>query len=136
MARGSSLALLLTPEELRDLNLEALEGTLGIATSFLAPLYPASVQPDPVVSITRSYAGQSEDRATIEEGELVRITIAYKLRPSGPRRLLPGEQPPTLRPQAHHPPYHWATPDYWDITVRRLPLRHRGPACQLLRVQE
>jgi len=79
LERGSSLALLLTPEEIRDLNLEALEGTLGIATSFLAPLDPDSVQPDPAVSISRSYGGQPEDRATIEEGELVRITIAYKL---------------------------------------------------------
>jgi len=79
--RGNSLALLLTPEELRDLNLEALEGTLGIATSFLAPFDPASVQPDPAVSISRSYAGQPKGSATIEEGGLVRITIAYKLGP-------------------------------------------------------
>ncbi|MCJ7510393.1 MAG: Ig-like domain-containing protein [Dehalococcoidia bacterium] len=79
--RGNSLALHLTPEELRDLNLEALEGTLGIATSFLAPFDPSSVQPDPVVSISRSYQGQPKGSATIEEGELVRITIAYKLGP-------------------------------------------------------
>jgi hypothetical protein len=81
LERGNSLALLLTPEELRDLNLEALEGTLGIATSFLAPFDPDSVQPDPAVSISRSYQGQPKGSATIEDGELVRITIAYKLGP-------------------------------------------------------
>jgi uncharacterized protein YfaS (alpha-2-macroglobulin family) len=66
---------------LPDLNLEALEGTLGVATSFLAPLDPDSVQPDPAVSISRSYNYQSEGSAPIEEGDLVRITITYKLGP-------------------------------------------------------
>jgi hypothetical protein len=80
--RGNSLALLLTPEELRDLNLEALEGTLGIATSFLVPFDPSSVQPDPAVSITRNYNyHRTEGSAPIEEGELVHITIEYKLGP-------------------------------------------------------
>jgi hypothetical protein len=81
LERGSSLALLVTPEELRDLNLEALEGTLGVASSFLAPLDPDSVQPDPAVSISRSYNYRSEGSAPIEEGDLVRITITYKLGP-------------------------------------------------------
>jgi hypothetical protein len=111
LERGNSLALLVTPEELRDLNLEALEGTLGIATSFLAPLDPASVQPDPVVSITRSYEGQAEGSATIEEGELVRITISYKL---GPQALDGCYQVSDLLPSGLKPItrlYEWATPE-------------------------
>ncbi|MGD0205511.1 MAG: alpha-2-macroglobulin family protein, partial [Dehalococcoidia bacterium] len=111
LERGSSLALLLTPEELRDLNLDALEGTLGIATSFLAPFDPSSVQPDPAVSITRSYAGQSGGSATIEEGELVRITIAYKL---GPQALDGCYQVSDLLPSGLKPiarPYDWGITD-------------------------
>ena len=111
LERGSSLALLLTPEELRDLNLEALEGTLGIATSFLAPFDPDSVQPDPAVSVSRSYGGQTADRATIEEGELVRITIAYKL---GPQAIDGCYQVSDLLPSGLKPItrlYQWATPE-------------------------
>ncbi len=79
LERGKSLALLLTPEDLGGLNLEAIDGTLGVASSFLAPFDPASVQPDPALSITRTYEGQPTDAATIEEGDLVRISIAYML---------------------------------------------------------
>ena len=79
LERGSGLALLLAPEELGSLNIEAIEGTLGVAASFLAPFDPGSVQPDPALSVARTYEGQPEDGATIEEGDLVRITISYEL---------------------------------------------------------
>jgi hypothetical protein len=81
LERGRSFVLLVTPDELPDLTLEALEGTLGVVSSFLAPLEPDSVQPDPAVSISRSYGGQPEERVTIEEGDLVVISITYKLGP-------------------------------------------------------
>jgi hypothetical protein len=106
--RGNSLALLLTPEELRDLNLEALEGILGIATSFLVPLDPSSVQPDPAVSISRNYNyHRTEGSAPIEEGELVHITIEYKL---GPQAMDGCYQVSDLLPSGLKPvarPYDW-----------------------------
>jgi hypothetical protein len=79
LERGHSLALLLTPDELSGLDLEAIEGALGVAASFLAPFDPDSVQPDSALSISRTYQGQAEDGATVQEGDLVRITISYEL---------------------------------------------------------
>jgi len=79
LERGDSLALLLTPEEMGSLNLEAIEGTLGVATSFVTPLDPDSVDVDPDVSVTRTYQDQPEEAAIIQEGNLVRITLAYRL---------------------------------------------------------
>jgi hypothetical protein len=110
--RGNSLALHLTPEELRDLNLEALEGTLGIATSFLVPFDPSSVQPDPAVSISRNYNyHRTEGSAPIEEGDLVRITIEYKL---GPQTVDGCYQVSDLLPsglKAVARPYDWGITD-------------------------
>ncbi len=78
LERGQSLALLLTPEELDALDLEALEGTLGVTTSFLAPFEPEDVGTDPEIALSRTYQGQS-DGITLLEGDLVRVTLSYEL---------------------------------------------------------
>jgi len=50
-----------------------------VTTSYLAPFDPASVEPDPEVSLQRSYPGQADDAVTLREGSLVRISLSWKL---------------------------------------------------------
>jgi hypothetical protein len=78
---GASLALLLSPEELADLNPEPLEGQVGVATFYLAPLGPAAVEKDPDVAITRFFQGPSGGPLVLQEGELVRVVLHYTLGP-------------------------------------------------------
>ncbi len=79
--RGNGLALLLSPEELAGLDLQSIEGVLGVTSSFLAPFDPASVEPDPDVSITRTYSGQAGDHVSVQEGDIVEITLSFNLGP-------------------------------------------------------
>jgi len=79
LERGESRTLLVDPEELASLDLAAVDGMVGVTTSYLAPFDPASVEPDPEVSLQRSYPGQADDAVTLREGSLVRISLSWKL---------------------------------------------------------
>jgi uncharacterized protein YfaS (alpha-2-macroglobulin family) len=81
LERGESLALLVSPEELAALNPEALEGQVGAATFYLAPLDPAAIETDPDVTITRAFQGPSGGPLIVRDGELVRVVLRYTLGP-------------------------------------------------------
>ncbi|MDO8617248.1 MAG: alpha-2-macroglobulin family protein [Dehalococcoidia bacterium] len=76
---GRSLTLLLTPQQLQALDLQALEGTIGVSTANLAPFDPASVSADPAVSVSRAYEGQSGETALLQEGQMVKVRLSYNL---------------------------------------------------------
>jgi hypothetical protein len=78
---GESLALLLSPEELPSLDPEPVEGQVGVATFYLAPLDPAAVQTDPDVGITRVYQGPGGGPLVLQDGELIRVVLHYTLGP-------------------------------------------------------
>jgi hypothetical protein len=95
LAGGESVVLDLGPEQLRDLNLKVLEGTLEVATSTLVPLDLAAAQPDPEVAVARTYesgpqqelvakpvstkVAAAQDKVAISDGELVRIVLPFRL---------------------------------------------------------
>jgi hypothetical protein len=79
LERGDSLALHLSPDELRALNATAVEGSVGVSTSHLTAIDPQALEPDPAVSIERTYEGQSDAGVTVQDGQLVRITINWSL---------------------------------------------------------
>jgi len=54
-------------------------GNVGIATFFLAPFDPASVAPDPAVSVRRRI--EAVDGGPIEDGKLVKVTLDYDVGP-------------------------------------------------------
>jgi hypothetical protein len=78
---GESLALLLSADQLAALNPEALEGRVGVATFYLAPLDPAAIVRDPDVGITRVFQGPYGGPLILREGELVRVVLDYTLGP-------------------------------------------------------
>ncbi len=78
---GESLALLLSADELAALDPEPLEGQVGVATFYLAPLDPAAIEKDPDVAITRVFQGPSGGPLILREGELVRVVLNYTLGP-------------------------------------------------------
>jgi hypothetical protein len=77
LERGDAVALRLSPKDLAGLNLQVLEGTLGVATSFLVPLDPKALRVDTDVSIRRAY----QPSATLGEADLLRIVIGYDVGP-------------------------------------------------------
>jgi hypothetical protein len=81
LERGESLALLVSPEELAALEPESLEGQVGAATFYLAPLDPAAIETDPDVAITRAFQGPSGGPLVLRDGELVRVVLHYTLGP-------------------------------------------------------
>ncbi len=81
LERGGTFALQVTPEQLADLEVEPLEGQVGVAASFTAPLEPADIVLDPDIGVSRLYAGAEPEGVVVEEGELVRITLDYVLGP-------------------------------------------------------
>jgi hypothetical protein len=78
---GESLALLLSADELAALDPEPLEGQVGVATFYLAPLDLAATEKDPAVAITRLFQGPSGGPLVLREGELVRVVLNYTLGP-------------------------------------------------------
>jgi hypothetical protein len=72
LRRGESLTVQLTPEQLRSLRVEPIDGAAGVASIYTAPLDPSSVDVDPDVTVTRRYG---RDPAALREGELVQITL-------------------------------------------------------------
>jgi hypothetical protein len=78
---GESLALSLSADELVALDPEPLEGQVGIATFYLAPLDPAAIEKDPDVAITRVFQGPSGGPLVLREGELARVVLNYTLGP-------------------------------------------------------
>jgi hypothetical protein len=81
LERGESMSLSLLPDQVRALDLAVTSGTLGAVTSFDAPLDPASIRRDPDVRVSRTYPGQSGSRVTVDEGDLIKITLRYLLSP-------------------------------------------------------
>jgi hypothetical protein len=81
LERGRTFALQLTPEQLADLQLEALEGQVGVASSFAAPFDPAEIATDSEISVSRRYEGGGPEGVSITEEALVRITLDYELGP-------------------------------------------------------
>jgi hypothetical protein len=80
LEKGETLALRVSPEQLRALAPRAIEGQLGVTTLFLAPLDPHSITPDTDVSVSRRI--EAVDGGAIEEGKLVRITIDWSVSPA------------------------------------------------------
>jgi hypothetical protein len=78
---GESLALLLSADELAALNPAPLEGRVGVATFYLAPLDPAAIVRDTDVAISRVFQGPSGGPLVLREGELVRVVLDYTLGP-------------------------------------------------------
>ena len=108
---GESLALLLSTEELAALDPEPLEGQVGVATFYLVPLDPATVEKDPDVAITRLFQGPSGGPLVLGEGELVRVELDYTL---GPQALNGCYQVSDLLPsglKAVTRPYAWGITD-------------------------
>ena len=81
LERGRAFALELTPQQLADLRLEALEGEVGVASSFAVPFDAADVVTDPDISVSRRYEGGGPQGLSITEEALVRITLDYQLGP-------------------------------------------------------
>jgi hypothetical protein len=79
LERGSTFALQVTPQQLADLDLEPLEGRVGVAASFTVPLEPADIVPDPDIGVSRRYEGAGPEGIVVEEGNVVRITLDYHL---------------------------------------------------------
>ncbi|HLA18240.1 MAG TPA: MG2 domain-containing protein [Dehalococcoidia bacterium] len=79
LERGESRTLVVSPEQLASLDLRGVDGAVGVTTAYLTPFDPASVEPDPEVSLSRSYPAQSDDAVTLREGALVRITLRWTL---------------------------------------------------------
>ena len=133
---GDSLALLLSADELAALDPEPLEGQVGVATFYLAPLDPAAIEKDPDVAITRVLPGPYlEALSSFEEGELVRVVLGYTLEASGPGRLLPGLGPATVGPEGGDAALRLGDPAGPDgPTAVYLPLLHRGAEGELLRL--
>ena len=77
LGRGESFSLEVTPQQLADIQVERLEGRVGVAASFTAPLSRADIETDPDISVTRRYGGP----LVLEEGSLVLITLDVELGP-------------------------------------------------------
>ena len=114
------------PDELANLELEPIEGSVGVASFYTAPIDRASVEVDPDVTVTRTYG---TDPAALHEGEAGGIILSADFGAQAldgcyqhtdlSCRLACGR---SLRPSA------------WGILGRRdLSVSHRWPACQLLR---
>ncbi len=103
LARGESLSVLLTPDQLDSLRLEPIEGAVGVASSYPAPIDRDSVDVDSDVELTRSYG---KDPATLHEGDLVRISLTADFGPQALdgcyqlSDLLPSGLRPVARPNA------------------------------------
>jgi hypothetical protein len=78
LARGETLTIQLSPEQLDSLRLEPIEGAAGVASFFTAPIDRESITVDPDVRLTRSY---SDGVSTFEEGDLVKITLVVQFGP-------------------------------------------------------
>jgi len=108
---GESLALLLSAGELAALDPESLEGQVGVATFYLVPLDPATIEKDPDVAITRLFQAPSGGPLVLGEGELVRVELDYTL---GPQALNGCYQVSDLLPsglKAVTRPYAWGITD-------------------------
>ena len=81
LERGGTFALQVTPQQLADLGLEPLEGRVGVAASFTVPLEPADIVLDPDIGVTRVYEGAGSEGIVVQEGNVVRITLHYRLEP-------------------------------------------------------
>lgn len=79
LERRASIALTLTPERLRALDLRVLEGVAGVATSYEASFDPARLSSDSGITIERVYGDRTRGPVTLRDGDLVRITLDYGL---------------------------------------------------------
>jgi hypothetical protein len=107
LKRGQSLALQLMPEQLDGLELEAIEGDVGVGTSYTAPADRDSIAVDPDVTVTRSY---DKDPATLRANDLVRISLSVTF---GAQALDGCYQLTDLLPSGLRPvvrPYAWGLP--------------------------
>src|SRR5439155_19106727 len=76
---GDSLALTLSPKQLGALDLRVEAGTVGVTTSYLAPLQAKDVRADRDATITRSLNGVAEGTLSLNDGDLVRVEIPFEL---------------------------------------------------------
>jgi hypothetical protein len=77
LERGETFALRLSPEQLRALEPEPVEGPVGVSTLFLAPLARVDVTPDPALRVTRRI--EAVGGGAIEEGKLVRVMLDWDI---------------------------------------------------------
>jgi len=75
---GESRTIQLTPEQLAGLRLEPIEGAVGVASFYTAPIDLASVEVDPDVTVRRSYG---TDPAAFQEGQLVQVFLTADFGP-------------------------------------------------------
>jgi len=103
LAKGESKSLSLSSEALAVLDLRAEKGILGVGTSHLVRIDPASSKADKDLSLERIYRGGAE----LAEGTLVRITLKYGIggkAVAGCHRvtdLLPSGLRPVAQPYRH-----------------------------------
>lgn len=76
---GESVALDLGPKDLAALDLRVESGTLGVVSSYAAPLDPKTVKADPDVRIRRTYEGKAPGRVAVADGEIVRVRLAFTI---------------------------------------------------------
>ncbi len=79
LERGASLSMSLTPEQLRDLRPEPLQGEVGIASFYLATFQPDAVQVDSDISVSRRFELSVEPGNVYHDDSLVRVVIDWSL---------------------------------------------------------
>lgn len=80
-----SFTLALTPAELAAIRFAGVQGEVGVTVRYQAPLDPGTVQKDPDYSVTRSIKVDGKPAgATLAPGDLVQVTLSYKLAGSAP----------------------------------------------------
>jgi hypothetical protein len=77
LERGQSLRLELMPGQLRELSPEALSGSVGVSSFFLAPFRPEEAMSDPDVKIERRFE-LAEPGPIYHEDSLVRIVLDWE----------------------------------------------------------
>lgn len=75
---GDSHSVMLTAEQLSGLRVEPIEGSVGVASFYTAPIDIASVDVDPDVTVRRSYG---TDPAALREGQLVQVFLTAQFGP-------------------------------------------------------
>src|SRR5204863_4842846 len=79
LEHGDGIALTLDSKQLAALDLRVESGTVGVTTSFLAPLRPKGVRADRDATIGRTLNRVGKGTLTINDADLVRVEIPFEL---------------------------------------------------------
>jgi hypothetical protein len=120
LERGRSFSIQVTPDELLSLWLEPIDGRVGVAAFYTAPIDQADFKADPDIGVTRRYGGSESGSVVLSEGDLVRITLAVQL---GPQALDGCYQVSDLLPSGLKP---ITRPSRWGLGFASYPYRIDG----------